>query len=183
MSGGGKFAKYGGFRTSRNSSMSGYEIICEADWWVSAETAYPQENIDDIKARMYDDAKSIGANALLDEHYEKGVGEDGNYKYTTFNFKGRPAVIAKLNGGYHRNNFLVDLNGNIEKKVTEWNDEYLAAKKKASVAGMLLFVLSFLGINIFTDASIYISTGAAIFLGWIGFSFFSRARTVVFYPA
>jgi cold shock CspA family protein len=112
------------FMTSKSSTLSGWEIIEHGDWIVHGTSS---DSPDSAKKQIIENARRVGANALLNIEYYKTTGSNGNYNYSIHNFKGRIAIAAKKSlKGEHGAEALIGINQRAETEMSK----YLEAKLK-----------------------------------------------------
>ena len=78
--------------TSKEDNIKGWSIVQLSDWVIQSDWNKDKDAaMAECKAR----AGILGANALLGFSYKKSTGSDGNYKFSTFQYVGRPAFVAR----------------------------------------------------------------------------------------
>ncbi|MDP2804989.1 MAG: cold shock domain-containing protein [Gallionellaceae bacterium] len=120
------------FMFSKSNNLKGWDIVERGDWIVCGTS---RDSPDSAKSQMAYNARSLGANALLDVEYFKTTGSEqgtgqGTYQYTIHNYKGRIAMAAKKSlSGEFKLEALIGIN----KRAVAIKDECLRAKQQSDL--------------------------------------------------
>lgn len=133
------------FITSRSDSVKGWDVIEHGRWIVHGTS---RDSPDAARRDVVDNAKRIGANALISLEYYKTTGSEagtgrGTHHYTIHNFRGRAVTLGKRNskGGYSKDD-LLGLNeraGYLKGTLTAQTD---ASKRKRNIVWMAILIFS-----------------------------------------
>lgn len=126
---GGYYIEPNQFLISKSSEIKGWEIIEKGDWIVNGSS---RDGSDAAKQDMIASALAVRANALINVSYQKTTGEDGNYRFTIHNYRGKIVTIAKKSAkGTLIKEQLTGLNIRAECKKNEMNSINAQIRKKA----------------------------------------------------
>ena len=143
----------------------GWEVIVSSEWSVEAR----DEDMEEVYYVLRENAREVGANALLDVTYNKEKEEDGNYKYTVHYLKGKLAMVGKKStkGELARNDLIIDLNGIAEEMFDELYERSRPKKKSFWFAAVLGLIIG-IGVGYFFKSEIALIIGTI--LGYLFFS-------------
>jgi hypothetical protein len=78
--------------TSKTDQLHGWELLEMGGWIVHGASRHSP---DQARNELKQNARRIGANALLHVEYYKTTGSQGNYRFTIHNVRGRVAVVGR----------------------------------------------------------------------------------------
>jgi cold shock CspA family protein/uncharacterized protein YbjQ (UPF0145 family) len=122
---------------SKTDRLPGWELLEIGDWVVHGAS---RDSPDQAKRELQQNARRVGANALLGVEYYKSTGAQGNYRFTIHHFRGRVAAVGRRSTrGTYTEADLTGLNQRA-RKVHQQIEEKIRSmhQRRSTVAAALL---------------------------------------------
>jgi len=123
---------------SKTDRLPGWELLEAGDWVVHGAS---RDSPDQAKRELQQNARRVGANALLCVEYYKSTGAQGNYRFTIHNFRGHVAVVGKRSArGTHTQTDLTGLDQRARKKHQQLEQKIRSMRQRRSTVAAVLFI-------------------------------------------
>lgn len=137
------------FTVVRSENVRGWEIFEYGNWIVYGTS---EDSPDDARKDVIDNARLIGANALIELEYYKTTGSEagtghGTHYFTIHNFRGRVVTLAKRSSrGRYRSDQLSGLNQRAESLKRRLVTQSNAARHRRNLVWSVVGILSLLSL-------------------------------------
>jgi cold shock CspA family protein/uncharacterized protein YbjQ (UPF0145 family) len=123
---------------SKTDRLHGWELVEIGDWIVHGAS---QHSPDQAKKDLQQNARRIGANALLGVEYYKSTGAQGNYRFTIHHFRGHVAAVGRRSArGTSTQADLAGLNQRARKAHQQLEGKIRAMRQRRSTVATALFI-------------------------------------------